>query len=101
MAPQRATSSRSSPKPNVKINPAHRDSGMARHKAAHGRLMELSANLEPPPDTFDPDKQYRVKLNAVVVIPNTTHYLRPSQDVVVSGAFAQTIKSAIVGAVAL
>jgi hypothetical protein len=63
--------------------------------------MEMSADLPAPPDTFDPDKQYRVKLNAVVAIPNTPNMLRPSQDVVVSGSFAQTIRSAIVGAVAL
>jgi hypothetical protein len=63
--------------------------------------MDLSADLSAPPDTFDPDKQYRVRLNKAVTIPNTTHVLRPSQDVVVSGAFAQDIRLSIAGAVAL
>jgi hypothetical protein len=88
-------------RPSVKINSVHQGSGRGHHKASHQRLMEMSANLPAPPDTFDPDRQYRVKLNAVVAMPNTPNMLRPSQDVVVSGSFAETIRSAIVGAVAL
>jgi hypothetical protein len=91
----------SSGKVTVKINPANKTSGKARHKDLQKALMGLATDLAAPPDTFDSAKQYRVKLNAVVTIPGTTHVLRPSQDVIVSGEFAQTIKASIAGAKAL
>ena len=76
--------------------PANGKPGAGGHRAAFAALKSLSANLPAPPTTYDTTKQYRVQLSASVEINN--RWLRPSQDVVVSGAFAQTIASSISGA---
>jgi hypothetical protein len=89
---------RSSASTKPKINPANRNSGKARFKDLHKKLMDLSRDLPKPPAEFDPARQYRVKLKKVVTVPGTAHVLRPSHDVVVSGTFAATIADSIVGA---
>ena len=71
-------------------------SGKARHKAAQAALLSLSDNLPPPPDVFDPAQQYRVRLSRTV--RHGAVYLRPSHDVVMSGAFAEQSRDAIIGA---
>ena len=46
-----------------------------------------------PPNTFEPDARYRLRLNRVVM--NGPNVLRPSHEVIVSGAYAETIRDAI------
>jgi hypothetical protein len=45
------------------------------------------------PDKFEPDARYRLNLNRVVM--NGPNVLRPSHDVIVAGAYAETIREAI------
>lgn len=50
------------------------------------------------PDTFDPDKQYLITLNRVVSLDGAI-VLRPSSPrTIVSGAYAETIRDALVTA---
>ena len=74
--------------------------GSRGHRNAFAALKSLSKNLPAPPATYDTTKQYRVQLSKAVQTPNG-RWLRPTQDVVLSGAFAQTIAASIVGAQAL
>ena len=46
-----------------------------------------------PPDTFEPEARYRLTLNRVVM--NGPNVLRPSDEVIVTGDYAQTIRDAI------
>jgi hypothetical protein len=60
--------------------------------------MRLSAGMPKPPKQFKDDVQYRVRLNRTVSVhPDREdfHLLRPSDDVIVSGKFAETIRDAI------
>jgi hypothetical protein len=72
-------------------------SGRANHKAAKAALLALSDGLPPPPATFDPAKQYRVRLTRTILLESGIA-LRPSQDVVARGDFAETNRDAISGA---
>jgi hypothetical protein len=69
------------------------------HKAVLAALKAQSANLPTPPTTYDVTKTYRVQLSRSVEI--NSRWLRPTQDVVVSGTVAQSIATAISGAIAL
>jgi len=60
---------------------------MAKAKAA------TAAGGPRPPDTFEADARYRLTLNRVVM--NGPNVLRPSHEVIVSGAYAETIRDAI------
>ena len=74
----------------------------AHFNSVRTQMLAKSNGLPPPPAAFDPAVQYRVKLSkAVPVTSDNFVWLRPIHDVVISGAFANTIKSVIVGAVAL
>ena len=45
------------------------------------------------PDKFEPTARYRLNLNRVVM--NGPNMLRPSHEVIVSGAYAETIRDAV------
>jgi hypothetical protein len=64
-------------------------------RVAFAKLMSKSDGLPRPPATFDAGAQYRVRLSKPV------GHLRPASDVVVSGAYAETLRDAITGAVKL
>jgi hypothetical protein len=78
--------------------PAVLRGGKAAERAARDALASLSANLPPAPDSFEHGAQYRVRLTRSVPAGAGGHWLRPSDDVVVSGEFAETIRDAITGA---
>ena len=51
-----------------------------------------------PPASYEPEARYRIKVNRAVEI-GPGHYARPNHaNIVVTGAFAETIKDAIVSA---
>lgn len=76
--------------------------GYPGNKAARNDLISKSDDLAAPPDPFDKDKMYRIRLSRSVSVHEgapDAHILRPSEDVVVSGEFAQSIREHILGAV--
>lgn len=74
-----------------------------RRKEMHAAVAALSARLPAAPAEFDPERRYRIKVvMPVPVIPgDDSHILRPGHLIVVSGAFAQSIRQFISGAQAL
>lgn len=64
--------------------------------AGYKAMVALSANLPSPPQDFEPDKYYRVQLTQA--IEHAGHWLRPSDDVVMLGSFAQEHAESISGA---
>lgn len=57
--------------------------------------LAYPAVTAPPPATFEPGAQYRIRVNRNVPV-GPGHMARPSQaQIVVSGEFANTIKDAI------
>ena len=83
--------------PALAVSPAAAVGGKMHHRAAQAALRARSDNLPAPPRVFDPAKHYRVRL-ARTVSPDGIHFLRPSDDVVISGAYAQGIRNSILGA---
>lgn len=67
--------------------------------AGYKALVALSANLPAPPISYDPSKYYRVQLTQAVRFGG--HWLRPADDVVVRGDFAQAHHQYISGARAI
>jgi hypothetical protein len=65
---------------------------------AHKKMWAHSANFAAPPDRFDDDKIYRIKINRVVMATDHAFHFRPSQDIQVSGKIANEIKDYICGA---
>lgn len=65
------------------------------HREKQAALLALSANMLPPPDVFDEDKMYRVKLTKSVIPTDHQLPLRPSQDVLVNGKVANEIREHI------
>lgn len=78
------------------------ETGASRHHTAHRELLQSHKPMQMTSDiTFEKDRMYRVQLAyAVPAIPDQLdgHYLRPSDRVLVTGAFAETIIDAIVSA---
>jgi hypothetical protein len=69
------------------------------HRRAQRELWQSDKPMEKPPGVFEPDRMYRVMLAyPVPAVPQHPegHMLRPSDRVVVSGKFAETIRDAIV-----
>ena len=64
----------------------------------HHAAFKNRVTLDEPPAQYDPDKQYIVQLKHAVQVPTAGVWLRPTHEVVVSGAFAATIADNISGA---
>jgi hypothetical protein len=74
------------------------------HRRAQTELLQSNKSMAKPPKKFDPDRTYRVMLAyPVPAHPDHPHghHLRPSDRVTVSGAFAETIRDAIISSVLL
>jgi hypothetical protein len=69
-----------------------------KHREAMKKLWAHSDNLPAPPEQFDADKIYHVKLTKAVMPSNHSFHLKPSQDVLVNGKVAQEIREFISGA---
>lgn len=71
----------------------HHDDKVAAEKRKH-----LHARLGDPPQSYEDEAQYRIRVSRAVRVSDT-HYLRPSDiDTIVTGAFATTIADDIVSA---
>ena len=73
----------------------HSGSRKALFKSHLNALLSKSANLGAPPTQYTAGVQYRVQLTDAVEIPGFGEWLRPFQDVIIDGAFANTISSYI------
>lgn len=78
--------------------PEHR--GANRFAEKRAELLAQASGLASQPATYDVNKRYRIRLkHAVPAREDGSHVLRPADDVVVSGAFAEANRAAIIGAI--